>query len=293
MLAELDALLPPVVVHRDTMRVLDGVHRIRAALMRGQSHIEVRYFDGSEDEAFILAVQLNSAHGKPLSFAERAAAAERIIAAHPDWSDRRIAAVACMAPKTVAAIRERSTGDESRLNADSGTRIGADGRERPVNPAERRLRAGKLLTATPNAPLRQIAQQAGISLATASDVRRRVLQGQDLLPPRLRRDGSQTGNGQGGAEVCETRPRSLADAVTLVFPDASLMVERLQRDPSVRLSAAGRSLLRVLSAHPSGPAEWQQLVRGVPAHRAAPVARVARDYAEAWLQVARALEQGR
>ncbi|WSW80304.1 ParB/RepB/Spo0J family partition protein [Streptomyces sp. NBC_00996] len=291
-LAELDTPLPPVVVHRDTMRVLDGVHRIQAAVLRGQSDVEVRYFDGSEDEAFILAVQLNSAHGKPLSFAERTAAAQRIIAAHPDWSDRRIAAVACMAPKTVAAIRERSTEDGARLNTESGTRIGADGRERPVNPAERRLRAGELLARSPNAPLRRIAQQAGVSLATASDVRRRVLQGQDVLPPRLRRNGAETDGRRSGAGPPESGQRPCSGSPEPSFPEAApAVLEGLQRDPSVRHSVSGRLLLRLLGAHPSGPAEWQRLVRGIPSHRAAPVARVARGYAEAWLQIARILER--
>ncbi|WP_189960103.1 ParB N-terminal domain-containing protein [Streptomyces alanosinicus] len=289
-LAGLDVPLPPVVVHRATMRVLDGVHRIHAAVLRGEVEVEVHYFDGSEDEAFILAVRLNSAHGKPLSFSERAAAAKRIITSHPHWSDRRIAGVTYLAPKTVAALRGRSTADDVRLNK----RVGMDGRARPVNPAEGRLLAAELLAKEPEAPLRRIAQQVGISLATVSDVRHRMLQGRDVLPPRLRHNAAatvgswrQTERGEQAGD--ERTPRS---GSLVPDPDVPAALGSLRSDPSMRLSGAGRSLLRLLSIHPSEPAEWQQLVRGVPPHRVTLMARVARSYAQAWLQVAQSLEQG-
>ena len=70
------------------MRVIDGTHRLRAALLRGVDVIDVLYFDGPDADAFVLAVELNHTHGLPLSRADRTAAAERIIGSHPDWSDR-------------------------------------------------------------------------------------------------------------------------------------------------------------------------------------------------------------
>src|SRR6266536_5847535 len=78
MLADVSARLPPIIVHRPTMRVVDGVHRLRAAQLCGRDEIEVRFFDGSEQEAFVLAVRTNVAHGMPLSLADRKAAAARI-----------------------------------------------------------------------------------------------------------------------------------------------------------------------------------------------------------------------
>src|SRR3954471_3912118 len=60
-LVESAADLPPILVHRATMRVIDGLHRIRAARLRGDDAIEVRYFDGSEDDAFVLGVRENIA----------------------------------------------------------------------------------------------------------------------------------------------------------------------------------------------------------------------------------------
>lgn len=88
MLAGLGAALPPIVVHRDTMRVIDGMHRLRAAVLRGDAEIEVRFFDGSAAAAFVAGVEANIAHGLPLSAADRRAAARRILGSYPQWSDR-------------------------------------------------------------------------------------------------------------------------------------------------------------------------------------------------------------
>src|SRR5687768_3713348 len=86
-LAELECPLPPVIVHRPTMRVIDGMHRVHAATLRGESQIRVVFFDGSPEEAFVRAVQSNSAHGLPLSQADKSAAARRILESFPQWSN--------------------------------------------------------------------------------------------------------------------------------------------------------------------------------------------------------------
>ncbi|WP_079054149.1 ParB/RepB/Spo0J family partition protein [Streptomyces graminilatus] len=280
-LAELDVPLPPVVVHRPTMQVLDGVHRIRAAELRGESDVEVRYFDGSEEEAFLLAVQLNSAHGKPLSVEDRTAAARRIIASHPHWSNRRIASVTCLSAKTVTALREGSTEDGPQSNK----RVGLDGRARPLHPAEGRLRAGELLAQDSHISVRDLARRAGTSVATASDVRQRFLQGRELLPPRLRGGGAADGDGPrghgGGGSGGPGGPSGAGGPVLL---------DSLRRDPSMWHSESGRRFIQLLTIHPASPVEWQKLVHDLPAHRADAIACVARDYAEAWLDVARTLE---
>src|SRR3954469_12827908 len=56
MLAEVPAL-PPVVLHRGPMTVVDGTHRILAARLRGETRISAVFVDGSETEAFVLAVR--------------------------------------------------------------------------------------------------------------------------------------------------------------------------------------------------------------------------------------------
>jgi hypothetical protein len=104
-LAESEAELPPIVVHRATMRVIDGMHRLRAAELRGEDEIEVRFFDGDEASSFVLAVQANITHGLPLSLADRKAAAVHIMTLYPQWSDRMVASAAGLAAKTVAASR--------------------------------------------------------------------------------------------------------------------------------------------------------------------------------------------
>ena len=48
MLADVGNELPPILVHRPTMRVIDGMHRLGAATMRGDAMIRVQFFERSE-----------------------------------------------------------------------------------------------------------------------------------------------------------------------------------------------------------------------------------------------------
>lgn len=105
LLAETDRALDPLLVHRPTMRVIDGMHRLRAAVLKGRSEIAVRFFDGSEADAFVLSVRLNVGHGLPLTLDERKEAARRILASHPHWSDRAVAESTGLSAKTVATVR--------------------------------------------------------------------------------------------------------------------------------------------------------------------------------------------
>ncbi|MEV0372123.1 hypothetical protein AB0I10_20210 [Streptomyces sp. NPDC050636] len=125
---------------------------------------------------------MNSAHGLPLSSADRAAAAARIIGSHPQWSDRMVASATGLSTRTVAALRDGSTDAGPQLN----TRMGRDGRVRPLNAAAGRELAGRLVAEKPDASLRDIAALAGIAVATAKDVRDRIRQGLDRVPQKLR-----------------------------------------------------------------------------------------------------------
>ncbi|GAB3882596.1 hypothetical protein GCM10029964_040590 [Kibdelosporangium lantanae] len=82
-LARFEGRLPPIVVHRPTMRVVDGAHRLRAALHRGEDEIEVNFVDGPDHDLFVLAVELNAGQGLPLSRRDRMTAATRIVRTHP------------------------------------------------------------------------------------------------------------------------------------------------------------------------------------------------------------------
>lgn len=160
--------LPPIIVRRADMRVVDGMHRLRAARLRGDTQIAVRFFEGDDNEAFVLAVRTNVTHGLPLSLADRKAAAERIVTSHARWSDRMIATVSGLSAATVARIRK------AHPDLEPTARVGHDGKVRPVNSIERRRVARAILLAEPTLPLREVARRAGISPETARSVRRRL-----------------------------------------------------------------------------------------------------------------------
>lgn len=281
MLAGLGSPLPPILVHRETMRVIDGMHRLKAVRLRGDDTIDVEFFEGGELEAFALAVWLNINHGLPLSQADRTAAAERILAARPYWSDRRIAATAGLAAGTVAAVRRRSTGQNEQLNA----RVGRDGRLRPLQATEGRLRASQVIAANPGASLREIAEQAGIATATAKDVRDRIRQGQDPLPAKR-----QAVQASSPAPEAPPRPAGGRSAIRTSAAAIELLLPTMSKDPSLR-TEAGRMLLQMLSAHSIGDeAKWLRLAQSVPGHRADVLAQAARRCADRWLRLANELE---
>ncbi|MFD3510264.1 ParB N-terminal domain-containing protein [Nocardia sp. NPDC058666] len=132
MLAQVDSGLPPILVHRGTMQVIDGLHRLHAARSKGARTITARFFEGSVEEAFVLAVESNSDHGLPLSLKDRKAAALRLVAMYPVWSDRRIATVTGLDHKTVGVIRRRTSGEIPQ----STGRLGRDGRVRALPTAK-------------------------------------------------------------------------------------------------------------------------------------------------------------
>jgi ParB-like chromosome segregation protein Spo0J len=176
-LAEVLSDVPPILVQASTMRVIDGVHRVLAARLVGQSTIRAVIFDGDETAAHVEAVHRNVRHGKPLTLAEREAAASKFLELVPEWSDRRIATVSGISPKTVARLRERATVDSAQMRA----RVGRDGRVRAVDSSEVRRRVVEALRAEPEASNRAIARRAGASQATVRDVRERLARGENGL----------------------------------------------------------------------------------------------------------------
>jgi ParB-like chromosome segregation protein Spo0J len=294
-LAESDATLPPIIVHRETMRVVDGLHRLRAAVLRGQEELPVRFFEGSEQDAFVLAVELNVKHGLPLSTADRAAAAARILTSHPQWSDRAVASAAGLSARTVCAIRQRTEGPQTPAAA----RVGRDGRIRPLSTAAARRQASILLAEHPEASLREVAAAVGVSPGTVRDVRNRVLRGEDPVPPgqRERREldtaerapeRSRTAHEDGGRR--ETGDGARGRATQPVPEDRDELLRALSRDPSVRLTENGRYLLRLVATHAVPDRRRRQLVESVPPHCAPMAAGLARQCAEAWLDLARSLD---
>ncbi|HEU5472490.1 MAG TPA: ParB N-terminal domain-containing protein [Actinophytocola sp.] len=273
-LAASATVFPPIVVDRATMRVIDGMHRLRAAMLRGEREIEVQFFDGSAEDAFVLAVTLNvERQGLPLSLADRTAAAGRILGSHRQWSDRAIASVTGLSHKTVGAIRRRSSGEIAQL----GARIGRDGRIRPVDIGQRRQRAGELISARPTVPLREIANAVGISLGTARDVRERLRRGEDPSPPAQ----------HPLASVPPRRePPGAAATDDVSGASRAALMRALRGDPSLRCGESGRLLLRLLESSMLLPRQWEHLIDGIPAHCAGTAAAAARHCAQAWLDFA-------
>ncbi|GAA2801758.1 streptomycin biosynthesis protein [Saccharopolyspora taberi] len=255
--------LPPIVVHRATRRVIDGMHRLTAARLRGDSTITAVFFDGSTADAFVLGVRLNARHGLPLSRAERSAAAAKIIASHPGWSDRMIAEAVGISAKVVAAIRCRVAGEQP-----SGIRIGKDGRARPVDGARRRALVERLLAEDPGASLRKVAREAGVAVETVRRIRAR-----SQALPEAREAG-------GAPQPRQEEPMTPAEALRV-----------LKNDPTLRFSETSRTLLRLLDAGFSGGDSWQRMIDNVPQHCAGIVAGLARQYSEAWMSVADQLSE--
>lgn len=280
-LAQIDTELPPILVRRSTMRVIDGMHRLRAAELRGQTTIGVQFFDGSEEDAFLIAVEANIAHGLPLTIAERRAAAARIIRSRPDLSDRSIAITSGLAARTVASIRRSAGGNAARLPA----RLGRDGRVRPLSAAEGRRLAGAMLVDEPELSLRKIAKRAGISVGTARDVRERVRRGEDPTLPGQRGRNAAEETPQNGRPV-PLPPRQRTENI-----DPAAILENLRRDPALRYTEKGRSVLRWLAMRAVRTADWVEIVDHIPPHCAIVVARAARAVAAAWIDFANALER--
>jgi hypothetical protein len=277
MLANIEGELPPIIVLRASMRVIDGMHRLHAAAIRGDEKIAVRFFEGTEADAFLVAVKANIEHGRPLSLADRSAAAERIVASHPTWSNRAVAAAAGLGPRTVAEIRRRlatETGDEQ-------ARQGRDGRWRPVVPAGGRIKAMKILQESPEISMREVARRAGISPSTALDVRNRLRCGEDPVLTARHAEKSPAASDL-------RRPESAERALEVEF---EAMLQGLANDPSLQLSESGPDIVRWMLTRLVRPSEWQDLADSVPSHCRFILLTIASRCAGEWRQFADDLEQ--
>ncbi|MGI5215308.1 ParB/RepB/Spo0J family partition protein [Plantactinospora sp. CA-290183] len=284
-LVDLADEVPPIVVHRSSLRVVDGMHRLEAARSRGERLIPVVYFDGTDEEAFVAAVRLNAVHGMPLSARDRTAAVVRILATHPHWSDRRIAAVCGVAPKTVAAQRRRSPDDRNRPSI----RIGQDGRRHPLSAEKGRRIATEIMRNRPGVSLREVAREAGISVGTAMDVRRKLAAQNGVPSPA-----------EAGAKLlpaAEAGPAARVQSTASVlrpaggWPSATgqgseLTVEarlrRLVHDPSLRYTERGRALLRLVSTTLAFIAQSDAVAENVPGHCQESLRAVAEACAGGW-----------
>ncbi|MFJ4091871.1 transcriptional regulator [Kitasatospora sp. NPDC089913] len=258
--------LPPILARRSDLRVADGTHRLEAARGKGRAAVEVELFDVTAHESFLHAVGIDGRHGLALSPADRRAAGTRILASHPQLSDRAIAQVPGLGARTVATQRHRST-PEAHWN----TRTGRDGRTRPLDPAVGRRRAADLITGDPNASLRTVARLAGIAPATAADVRKRLSAGQlattgpvpvDTRPAPPHAAGRKADAPDRGTQLpVRTVPRPGGHHEPRTVPPnlrRTLMLEKLSHDPSLRLKEEGRHRLQLLRQNVGAREERRQ-----------------------------------
>jgi ParB-like chromosome segregation protein Spo0J len=271
LLAGIEGALPPILVHRSTMRVIDGMHRLQAAIARGRTTIDVELFEGTEEEAFLEAVRRNIAHGKPLTGTEREAAAMRLLRSHYMLSDRALAEVCGLSPKTVGALRRRAPFDVPVADI----RRGKDGKYRPVDSSTGRREAARLFRENPDATAREVARVAGIAQATAADVRNRIERGESPYPRRARPNGG------------VVRPAPLTTAGTGDRLELSVVAQ----DRALQSIEHGQQFVDWMSNRAIDPAEWSGFVDVIPISRAYIVARVARQCAGAWSEFADALEK--
>jgi ParB-like chromosome segregation protein Spo0J len=284
LLAQTANPFPPILVQCGTMRVIDGMHRLKAARLLGRETIEVRFIDGTEPELLAAAVRANAGHGLPLTLADREAAASRMIALLPRQSDRWIAKVIGLAPGTVAAVR-RWSGQPG----DVGTRVGQDGRERPLDIADRRMLAKDAIIRHPDASLRTIAKLAGISPGTVRDVRQRLLRGED--PVTRKAPPSKKQQKKPAAAAAPGSPGRGNQAAAGPARDRYALLQDLRKDPSLRFTQLGRTLLDWLAVRAAGPSGLDPLVDALPPHCSYLIAGLARSCADEWLEAARRLER--
>jgi ParB-like chromosome segregation protein Spo0J len=164
---------PPILVHQDNGLVIDGAHRVVAARQLRLERIAASLFCGDPDEALIEFVRRNVYHGLPLTLRERKRAASQVLLARPEWSDRRIAEICALSPKTVGRLRLAVPDCPSTEipQLDTRTRVGRDNRSRPVNSASVRARVIEAIEEQPGASLRSVAAAAGVSPETVRIVR--------------------------------------------------------------------------------------------------------------------------
>ncbi|MEU6775248.1 ParB N-terminal domain-containing protein [Streptomyces sp. NPDC046759] len=285
-LAESEAELPPILVHRASMTVVDGAHRLRAACLRGADHIAARFFDGDLATARLLAVATNVTHGRPLTTDDRVAAARRIFASHPRWSDRAVAAVTGLSAKKVAQVRSGAAAEPG------ARRIGRDGRSRPVDSSQGRELAAQLIRSEPGASLRQIAARTGLAPATVADVRARLRRGESPVPVRRDRAARPVPVTEHTGPPPERRISAPPARRPLRDDELLRLFDALRRDPSLRFSDTGRSVLRMLDACAAVARDRGRIAATVPPHCRESLAQLAQGYAGIWNLLADDLQGG-
>jgi SRSO17 transposase len=231
--------LPPLFVHRRTMRIIEGAHRLQAAELRGDDAVEVIFFD---DEPGFVAP--GGGPGGPPSFDDRAATATRLLSSHPDWPDRAVATVSGLAPRTVRALRKSPA---------SGDGVLIPFRPHPPVPA---AQPPEVPAPRPSIPVHQVAKEFELEPHTVVEVLSRLRRGRQQDRP----------SGPLAPVPASAVP---PDATSLVldrvcdelFATLSRRDQRLRARQSLEglLATAGRKTIRNIAACVDGPGIDQRL----------------------------------
>lgn len=255
--------MPPIIVHRPTMKVIDGTHRVTAAKRQHRDTIAVRFFDGTVDEAFVLAVVANAGNGLPMTTKDRKAAAARILGIYPDWSDRMIADTTGLSHHTVGGIRrKRSGGQFAHLNR----RLGRDGKTYPPRPTAGRRAGANLIRADQKASVREVTRQTGALVGNTQNVRSPLRQSVEPMVPTNR------GAGLG-----------------FHLARAKEILRRLWNDPEVRSHDKGKAMMELLSHSLRTAMDAQAAIRSAPEHYGNAMAEYAAACGDSWHRLAKDL----
>ena len=256
--------LPPIVVQKNNLRIVDGMHRLEAAKIRGETIIRARIVSCSDEDAFILAVKSNTLHGLPLSRADRIFGAQQILAWHPEWSDRAVGVAAGLGAKAIAALRCRLDDGGQQ----SGKRLGRDGKRHPVAGIEGRRRAADYIASRPDASLRAIAAEADVSLGTPRDVRARLQRGLEpatVGPLAASAESSLAGHSTSNGQRSENGRRDVRRITA--GRDWPTISAKLMDDPSLKYSEGRRAFIQWMALYAAHAGEWRRNIDAVPGGR--------------------------
>jgi hypothetical protein len=260
-----DVEVPPIIVHRSTMQIIDGARRAAAAQRQHQETIAVRFFEGSQDAAFVLAVVSNDVtHGVPLSLQERKAAAKRILGMYPDWSDRMIASISGLTHPTIARIRQTlSTGKAFQLRR----RLSRDGKRRPAAPKD---------------PGRGAHMQTSTGSVAGAAPR--------IGPIEPSAEAMCSVRGRGASAITPSLPATCGSVPDPGIARAYVALQRLSADPALHTDT-GRALIRLLRQSLQLHTKVVALSASAPEHCRDTLADAALAIGDAWARVARELRK--
>jgi hypothetical protein len=169
--------LPPIAVTEDDLKLVDGAHRVEAAVRAGRTHLPAEHLALAPGEVLAERIRRNSSHGLPLNLEERKRAALLLLAEDSARSNAAVGLITGLSTSTVRRLR----GCPGHSVNDPDTVIGVDGKRYPRDRAGRREAALEMLRRDPGLSDRAIAGRVGLSPTTVGSLRRTAATG------RLRR----------------------------------------------------------------------------------------------------------